>query len=193
MKEDELILTPLSSELLEQAVMLCAKCVGENLYTKAMIEASIKRQDECFYLLLTREKRAIAYIYFTLMNLDEAEQLAKQPLSIFKEITQKDTLKIGNLQSIGILPEYRKQQLSIYLVDVFLQWIIKNSGAEIAFSVCWKPNGEIPLKRTLIEHGFEYLADAKGVWYDREQLICPICEGRCECDAAIYYKKLERS
>ncbi len=192
MNIEELILTPLTLEYLDQATQLCGKCVGENLYTKSIIEATIKQQNQQFFLLITPQKKAVAYIYFKLINLREAELLSKKSLSKLKQIVKKDDLIIGNLQSIGVLAEYRKCKLSEYLMKVYLEYLLKNTQADIAFGVFWKKNGEIPMEKNLKKFGFCYLVNSKRVWYDKKELICPICNGRCKCDGAIYYKILER-
>ena len=192
MNIEELILTPLTLEYLDQATQLCGKCVGENLYTKSIIEATIKQQNQQFFLLITPQKKAVAYIYFKLINLREAELLSKKSLSKLKQIVKKDDLIIGNLQSIGVLAEYRKYKLSEYLMKVYLEYLLKNTQADIAFGVFWKKNGEIPMEKNLKKLGFCYLVNSKRVWYDKKELICPICNGRCKCDGAIYYKILER-
>lgn len=193
MNTEELIVAPLSNDLLEQAVDLCGECVGENLYTKEMLEKAIQQQNHFFYLLLTPENKAVAYIYFTLMEIREAERLAKHSLDRLKENTQKSDPLIGNLQSIGVHSKYRQKQLSKRLVKIYLQWLLDKTPAEIAFGVFWKPNGMVPMEKTLKAFGFSHLADTKRVWYDKTELICPVCGGRCECDAAIYYKQLERN
>ena len=149
MNIEELILTPLTLEYLDQATQLCGKCVGENLYTKSIIKATIKQQNQQFFLLITPQKKAVAYIYFKLINLREAELLSKKSLSKLKQIVKKDDLIIGNLQSIGVLAEYRKCKLSEYLMKVYLEYLLKNTQADIAFGVFWKKNGEIPMEKVI--------------------------------------------
>lgn len=127
---------------------------GENLYTKSIIEATIKQQNQQFFLLITPQKKAVAYIYFKLITLREAELLSKKSLSKLKQIVKKDDLIIGNLQSIGVLAEYRKCKLSEYLMKVYLEYLLKNTQADIAFGVFWKKNGEIPMEKNLKNLGF---------------------------------------
>ena len=66
---------------------------------------------------------------------------------------------------------------------------IDNNGL-VAFIVCWKPGGVVPLGKALSECNFDFLAETKKVWYDDTELICPYCKGRCLCDAEVYYKLL---
>ena len=123
----------------------------------------------------------------------EAEKLAKISLSKLKNLTGKEKPLFGNMQSIGIIPEYRNRRLSNYLVEQCLQWLIEKTEADIVIGVCWKPGGKVPMEKTLKRYEFSHLADVRRLWYDRVDLICPVCRGRCECDAAIYYKRLERN
>ena len=110
-----------------------------------------------------------------------------------KNLTGKEKPLFGNMRSIGIIPEYRNRRLSNYLVEQCLQWLIEKTEADIVIGVCWKPGGKVPMEKTLKRYEFSHLADVRRLWYDRVDLICPVCRGRCECDAAIYYKRLERN
>lgn len=191
MATEELVLTALTPELLAEAASLCGECVGENLYTEAQLAEAVGKRDEQFYLLMTPEGSAAAYIYFRLIGLTEAERLARYPLGVESPIFRREVV-IGNLQSIGVRREYRNHRLAERLVDTFLSWLIRESDADMAFGVFWKPEGRVPMEPVLKRFGFCYLTDSKKVWYDKKDLICPVCRGRCCCDAAIYYKLLER-
>lgn len=193
MKTEDLSLVPLSAELLEQTVAMCGECVGENLYTREILLKALKQPEQKFLLLVTPENKPVAYIYFRLMGLEEAEQLAKHSLAKLQELSGKEKPLLGNLQSIGVLPAYRNCDLSKYLVECYLRWIQEETEADMAFGVFWKPCGKVPMEKTLKSFGFSHLTDSKRVWYDRTDLVCPVCKGRCECDAAIYYKRLERN
>lgn len=57
--------------------------------------------------------------------------------------------------------------------------------------VFWKPNGTLPMVRSLEAFSFLFLEDAHLVWYDTPGLVCPYCQGKCHCDAAVYYKPLK--
>lgn len=185
-------LVPLSAERVEEALALCDECVGKNLYTREQLLEAAERETQRFLLLLDEKNEAIAYVYFRLIELLEAERMAKQPLPRLREITGKEAPLLSNLQSLGVLPHYRHYGFSVPLVAHYLRWTEEESGADLAFSILWKPNGKAPMAETLEGFGFSYLTDAKRVWYDRENLICPICGGRCSCDAAVYYKKTGR-
>lgn len=193
MPDADLQLISLSSELVEQALELCEACVGKNLYTKEMLLKAVEDSRQKFLLLVTSENKPAAYFYFRLIEIEEAEKLAKMSLAKLKKLTCKENPLIGNMQSIGVIPEYRNRQLSNYLVEQCLQWLTEETEADIVMGVCWKPGGKVPMEKTLKRYGFSHLADAKRLWYDRTELVCPVCRGRCECDAAIYYKKLERN
>lgn len=193
MQTEELTLTPLTQELLEQTVALCDRCVGKNLYTKAELTQAMEGKERQLFLLVTPEKKVAAYAYFRLTDIAEAERLTKQALRQFEEKGFKEHSLLGLIQSIGVCEEYRHQGLSKKLVEIALQWLLENTEADIAFGILWKPYGKAPMEAVIKKCGFSYLTDSQNVWYDNENLVCPVCGGRCSCDAAIYYKLLERN
>lgn len=85
---------------------------------------------------------------------------------------------------------YRGIGLAAKMIQ-FVLLELKDKLIDAAFIVCWKPGGIVPLSKALSECHFKYLADAKRVWYDDTELICPYCKGRCLCDAEVYYKLLD--
>ncbi len=189
LKQERLV--PLSAERVEEALALCDECVGKNLYTREQLLAAAEQETQQFLLLLNEKNEAIAYVYFRLIALSEAERMAKKPLPALREIAGKEAPLLSNLQSVGVLPAYRHCGLSAPLVAHYLRRTEEEGKADLAFSLLWKPNGRAPMAEILEGFGFSYLTDAKRAWYDRENLICPICGGRCSCDAAVYYKKTE--
>lgn len=193
MQTKDLTVTPLTWELLEQTVELCDQCVGKNLYTKAEFAEVMERKDRQIFLLLTPKGKVVAYIYFRLTDIAGAERLAKQSFQQFKEKGFDPYSLFGILQSIGVREEYRHCGLSEKLIEIYLQSLLKETAADIAFGVFWKPNGIAPMESVLKKYGFSYLTDSSNIWYDNENLVCPVCKGRCRCDAAIYYKLLERN
>ena len=79
-------------------------------------------------------------------------------------------------------------------LHLYVSFILKKLteiSVDVAFIVCWKPRGIVPLGKALADCRFDYLAEAKRVWYDDTELICPYCNGRCLCDAEGYYKLLD--
>lgn len=188
----ELTLIAMKQRWLEQTLALCDKCVGEHLYTRADFAQVIERDDQEVFLLLTPAEKVVGYIYCRLIDVREAEQLSKQSLQQLDNKVFKACSLLGILQSIGISEAYRQQGLSNILVEAYLQWLWRKTAADIAFGVFWKPHGKAPMGSILENFGFYHLTDAQNVWYDNENLICPVCHGRCRCEAAIYYKILER-
>ena len=97
------------------------------------------------------------------------------------------TLKLAR----RFLEAYRREHMSVCLVRYFLRMLETELHADVAFCVCWKPQGKIPVTRSLEAFQFRHLADVARFWYDVPELECPICRGRCRCDAAVYYKLFE--
>lgn len=176
---------------LDRATKLCDRCVGKNLYSKANLASIIDNPIHYFYLLETPQRVAVGYIYFFLTDLDEMATLSKLPRERLSVISQKNNPVIGNLQSIGVVEEYRHLKLAAELVRFFLKHLKTHSTVDTVFGVLWKIDGYVPMEKTLKEFDFRYLTDAHMVWYDNQDLICPYCKGRCKCNAAIYYKSIE--
>ncbi len=185
---DGLTIQPLTETELDTAVHLCAVCVGENLYPKEELKKILTDPDQYFYFLMTPEREAAGYIYFYLTDLSRMSTLSKLPLEQLALISPKKQPLIGNLQSIAIVEEWRGHHLADRLVQLFLDMLQNKLYADVAFGVFWKPNGYVPMEKPLKRQGFLCLGESKRVWYDYEHLICPYCNGRCECNAEIFYK-----
>ena len=177
----------LSPAGLDAASELCDRCVGKNLYPREFLATLPDRPEHLFYLLKTPEETAIGYIYFFLSRLAEMAALSKLPQKSLTVISEKEEPVLGNLQSIAVAKNFRKRGLSKVLVSFYLKQL-ENMGADAAFGVFWKIHGRTPMEPTLTSFDFLHLADSHLVWYDNPRLVCPYCEGRCKCDAAVYYR-----
>lgn len=183
-------LKPLMEEEIEEAHLLCDECVGENLYSKAEIVDAIISNDRFFYLLKSEKGETVGYIYYYLTKVENIAKYSKLDVELFRAIYSGENKKVGKIQSVGLKTEYRGIGLAAKMIQFILE-MLKATYIDIAFIVCWKPRGTVPLGRALSECDFKYLADAKRVWYDDTELICPYCKGRCLCDAEVYYKLLD--
>ncbi|MGN0405383.1 MAG: hypothetical protein ACI4F1_09185 [Bariatricus sp.] len=184
-------LKKLQEEYLDTAVALCDRCVGVNLYPKKELASAIRRNDHFFYLLFAPDGKAAGYIYYYTTTVKELSARARLPEEQIAKVCANREGVIGNIQSIGVEDAYRGNGLSVSL----LEFSLKNLAAlmaDTAFIVCWKIGERVPLRASLEKLDFCYLSDAHKVWYDVPNLICPYCEGRCKCDAAVYYKPLTK-
>lgn len=190
-KKGEFSLKPLSKEEVNEACLLCDECVGENLYGAEDIAATIGAADKFFYLLKNEAGEDVGYIYYYLTDLECIAEYAKLAVERFHAIYPRTDKKIGKIQSVGLKAEYRGIGLAAHMINFILK-NLKELSIDVAFIICWKPRGIVPLGKALGECKFDYLAEAKKVWYDDLELICPYCNGRCLCDAEVYYKLLDR-
>ena len=182
-------LRPLKKEEIEEASFLSDECVGKNLYPTEEIAATLNDQEKFFYLLKNEKDETIGYIYYFLTNEEAIAKYSKLDINVFREVYSDSNKKVGKIQSVGIKKEYRGNELAVEMMRFILKEM-KNLGIDITFIVCWKPGGFLPLGKTLAKCQFNYLTEAKKIWYDDMELICPHCKGRCSCDAEIYYKLL---
>ena len=129
-------------------------------------------------------------IYYYLTEPEDIAKYAKLDAELFRKVYSRTDKKVGKIQSVGLKEEYRGIGLAAQMVNFILEKL-KEISIDVTFIVCWKPSGILPLGKALSECKFAYLSEAKKVWYDDTELICPICHGRCLCDAEVYYKRLD--
>ena len=96
---------------------------------------------------------------------------------------------VGKLQSVGIKEAFRRQGLAVLLMEHALAQFA-GKGVENVFIICWNAGGKVPLEKALQKCQFVHLSSAKQIWYDKKDLFCPYCKGRCKCDAEVYFKRI---
>ncbi len=180
----------LSESYITEAAAMCDHCVGKNLYTADYLASILHKPEHFFYLLLSDNEALAGYMYFIMMDREELAGISKLEAVQLDRLCNGNDEKIGNLRSIGVAEPFRGKGLSVELIRFSLSQLA-SLGANVAVGLCWKHGEEVPMRRTMVSCGFQYLTDAHRVWYDVEDLECPYCSGRCECDAQVYYKRLE--
>lgn len=181
------LLRPVTEADLSQAAALCDQCVGKNLYTPERIREAMEARDQFFWLLQTQTGETVGYLFYLLTDVQTVAAAAKVDPARLTGVAPVGA--VCRLQSIGIREEYRGNALAAKL----LAFLLEQAGAleaRVIYAVCWKAGRVVPLEKPLLECGFSFLMEAKKVWYDDLQLHCPHCNGRCHCDAEIYYKLL---
>ena len=96
---------------------------------------------------------------------------------------------VGKLQSVGIKEAFRRQGLAVLMMEYALAQFA-GKGVENVFIICWNAGGKVPLEKALQKCQFVHLSSAKQIWYDKKDLFCPYCKGRCKCDAEVYFKRI---
>lgn len=188
-KEISFTVRRLTEEYLDRAVALCAQCVGENLYPKRYIASILYQPDHYYNLLLTPEGELAGYHYFHLTGLEAAARETRLPVQRLKGISKRENPVVAQFQSVGVAPGFQRLGLARRLAELALTEA-QAEKADLALCMAWKYDGHVPMGDNLTACGFRYLTDSRMAWYDNEKLVCPICKGRCKCDAAIYYKEL---
>lgn len=190
----EFYLCPLEKEDIEEVLLLCDRCVGKNLYQKEELAQTIGSKERWFLLLKTAEGELAGYIYYYITN---AGQIAEDSRISIEKIRQAcgQTLEpvgklqpVGKIQSVGVKEAFRGQGLAVHMVQYVMNQFSEKGIGEV-FIICWNAGGRVPLAKTLQKCRFIHLSSAKKIWYDKEDLFCPYCKGRCKCDAEVYFKK----
>lgn len=182
-------LRPVKLSDLEATAALCDACVGKNLYTQDKIQTAMETEEHYFYLLQTRAGELAGYLYFYLTDVPSIARDAKVNREVLESVCKCPEEKVCKIQSVGVAESYRGNGVAAQMVSFALEQI-RRMQVSAAFSVCWKQGQFVPLEKPLRECGFSFLTEAKKVWFDEADLFCPYCNGRCHCDAEIYYKQL---
>ena len=182
-------LQPLRIEDIEEVRLLCDECVGKNLYSAEELATALDTPDKFFYILKNADGETVGYIYYYLTDQEYIAKYSKLDLTLFHNVYAYEHRKVGKIQAVGLKAECRGSGIAAQMIRFILDEL-KAISIEAAFIVCWKPDGMVPLGKALEECGFRFLSEAKKVWYDNDELICPYCNGRCLCDAEVYYKLL---
>ena len=190
MSTGNLELRPLESGDVDAVIKISDESVGKGLYTASEIKETIGSDSKFLYVLKSPDGEIAGYIFFFLTDTDTIVKDAKIDKETFLKVLDGTKAKIGRIQSIAIKEEYRGEGLSEKLID-FAVSKLQDLKTECTFIVCWKKGDFVPLKKTMEECKFKFLAEVQKVWYDNERLYCPYCKGRCSCNAEIYYKKVK--
>ena len=183
--------SPLRHEDITEALALCDACVGANMYPRSVLEEAVDRPGRYFFLLRSPEGELAGYFYFFLTDLDEMAAFSKVSKDHLARMTEEPEPVLVNLRSLGIARPYRSCGLALAFMRWGLDFLARETPGQVAMGVFWKPNGTLPMVRSLETFSFLFLEDAHLVWYDTPGLVCPYCQGKCHCDAAVYYKPLK--
>ena len=186
----EFYLQPLEKEDIEETLQLMDQCVGENLYHKEELEQTIGSKDRAFLLLKTAQGELAGYIYYYLTTADQIAQDARLGAQKTRQVCRQSAVAlVGKIQSVGIKKAFRRQGLAALLMEHVLA-SFAGMGVEEVFIICWNAGGKVHLEKALQKCQFVHLSSAKMIWYDKTDLFCPYCKGRCRCDAEVYFKKI---
>lgn len=92
-------------------------------------------------------------------------------------------------KSVAVSSKFRKNGLLTRLIEGLLEHV-KELGYGAVFLSAWMYDGKIPTESSLMSLGFTRLYQRHMLWYRYENYHCVVCNGRCVCDAVIFYKNL---
>lgn len=188
----DLTVEKLTEPYIGELAALSDMCVGEGMYPPYALRAMMDDESHYIYLVLGPERDLAAYIYFHLIGLEEAAATARVSVEKFAALSRKERPVFAHMCSMGVAGRYRRQGVSGWLYALTMEYIESNGLADAAFGTAWKVNGSAAMDSNMLRQGFWYLQDSHMVWYDHPTLNCPVCHGRCRCDAAVYVKSCEK-
>lgn len=191
-KLGELTIKKLTEPYIGELASLSDMCVGEGMYPPEVLRAMMEDPSQYVYLVLGPEGDLAAYIYFHLIGMKEAAAIAKVSEEKFAALSRKADPIFAHMCSMGVAHKYRKKGISSWLYALSMDYIESNGLADAAFGTAWKINGSVAMDSNMLRQGFRHLQDSHMVWYDHPTLNCPVCHGRCRCDAAVYVKSCDK-
>lgn len=184
----DLTVKRLTEPYIDRLAALSDACVGEGMYPPSALRDTLDDGNQHVYMALDPAGELAAYIYFRLIGVREAAAAAKVSEESFAALSRKAEPVIAQICSIGVADRYRGQGVSGWLCALAIGYIDANGLADAAFGTAWKVGGKVVMDSNLLHQGFRYLQDAHMLWYDHPTLNCPVCHGRCRCDAAVYVR-----
>lgn len=186
-------LEKLDAEFVKETKALCDICVGVDLYSEEYIQSIIGNPRQVFYLLFSKERELAGYVFFQLMDIADMMAFVKMKKSQLMPLLQREDCVISNFRSLGIAPKMRNRHFSEALTKFSIEYSRETLKADIYFGAFWKQGDKIPMMKNIEKFGFLHYASAGRIWYDEKDLYCPVCKGRCRCEAEIYYIRLQEA
>ena len=141
-----------------------------------------------FYCALDDSGDVCGFCVFLISDFDKISKHMNLPAEL-NEQYRKTARKVCYAKSIAIDANARGMGLANRLFSCCLADSV-SSGADTAFGSAWKNGEELPMHKILIDSGFAPIVEIPDAWFDDEDYICSVCNGRCRCTGVVYYKDL---
>ena len=100
--------------------------------------------------------------------------------------------RIGGLENVGVLPEWRGKGVAQALVEARLGWL-RQQGAGFVHSWGWKSPQGCHIEKTLLASGFKPIAEIEDFYLKdglTKDYACPYCGPICHCSAILFVSPL---
>jgi GNAT superfamily N-acetyltransferase len=100
--------------------------------------------------------------------------------------------RIGALDNVGVLPEWRGQGVARALVSARLTWLREHS-ASFVHSWGWKSPEGCHIAKTLLASGFSPITEVADFYFQdglAKDYSCPYCGPECHCSAILFVASL---
>ncbi len=169
----------------EKIADLCDRRYGKGYMTAKNFNKMLKNPDFIKVATINGE-----FVGFASFLHDTTENIAKAMGLCEDEVTKiSNGLKCVIYKSAAIEAKFEHYGIMQKLLSNLIQQAEKENYSAV-FASAWIIGNTIPIEKNLKKFSFEYIANRSMLWYDDEDYSCIVCNGRCRCDAAIYYKKL---
>lgn len=174
---------------IEETLLLTDELVGEGLYTREILEESIKN-DKHFFKLVFDEEKIVAYFYYIIMTAAEYKDLLTETKPSALLYSLDDDTPICVMQTIGITNSARTCNLSDSLVQSAIAHA-EHAQCEYIMVYAWAYGEKIPAQSLLTRNGFAYKETVEKAWENVLTLKCDKCTtSTCSCNAKVFAREL---
>jgi predicted GNAT superfamily acetyltransferase len=172
--------------LFESIVELANESFGSGYMSLASI---CEVFDPNTFLFVAEESGGLCgYCLCVLVNFDSVAEHMKLPPDISARY-RETAGQVCYIKSMAVTVGCRGTPLARELFAATFSDIIKH-GANSAIGSAWKIGDKVPMHRIFTDYDLTPIAELSDIWYDDEDYVCTVCNGRCRCQAVIYYKSL---
>ncbi len=183
---DGYTLSPLEYDDLDSAVKMFDECVGDGLYTRQDLVDMLEKPLHYVYILRDTGGVEAGYLCFTVSDAEEIAKEIKIGTDKLTSLAGKSNPTVMRFRSMGMMPDYRRRHLATSLTHHFIN-IFNMLGCDLLVGAFWKIGDTYPMYRIIKSFDFRFGGIIEHPWSDVETLYCPVCHGRCMCDAGLFY------
>ncbi len=164
---------------------LCNRRYGKGYMTNEIFNKLLENPD--FFKVATINNEFAGFASFLPENIEKIAKAMGQ--SMFDIINISGDKPSVIYKSAALEPNFEHGGIMQNLLAKLIEQAT-NKGYSTVFASAWMIGDTVPIEKTLKKFDFIYVGNCSMLWYGDKEYNCIICGGRCQCNAAIYYKKL---
>jgi predicted GNAT family acetyltransferase len=181
------IFMPYSEIYKKDVIRIADEGFGENYMNEQKLKSLID-SDGSFFIASVLDE-VVGYCSFMHVSVKECAEFLKLPETLLNEYASSDN-RVCLTRTMSVTDSYRGNGIADELFYLCLK-DAEEAGLKSAWGGAWKAGDKIPMERIFLSNGFTYYDEIPMIWYDEEDHICHVCNGRCRCTGVIYRKLMK--